>query len=215
MAERVIIPFLQARRLQPELAFVTHTDRDHQGGVTALQQHYPNLPWWGGTLGAPCLAGQRGLWRGVVWQVLHPRDERARGNASNNTSCVILLVYDDVRVLITGDIEQAAERQLLAELAPVAATVLLVPHHGSKSSSEGYFVRHVQPSLALVMRGRHNSYRHPHPTVTERYQQLKIPLFDTAQGGQISVLTDGRRWQLEQPFAAEQGFWFDVDPYKK
>ncbi|WP_244993580.1 DNA internalization-related competence protein ComEC/Rec2 [Pseudidiomarina sediminum] len=215
MADRVITPFLQARRLQPEVAFVTHTDRDHQGGVASLQRAYPHVRWWGGETGAPCLAGQYGYWRGVSWQVLHPRDAQARGNRSNNHSCVILIRYGQFQVLVTGDIETAAERRLLAELAPVAATVLVVPHHGSKSSSEGYFIRHVQPSLAVLMRGRHNSYRHPHPDVTARYQKLRIPLLDTAQGGQISIATDGRQWHAAQPFAAENGFWFDADPYKK
>ncbi|RUO62118.1 DNA internalization-related competence protein ComEC/Rec2 [Pseudidiomarina insulisalsae] len=211
MASRTILPFLQQRRLSPELAFITHTDRDHEGGYVTLAQAFRELRWYGGSYGAPCLAGQRGRWREVSWQVLHPRDDQRRGNAHNNSSCVLLLQFEQLRILVTGDVEKAVERKLLAELAPVRAHLLVVPHHGSKSSSEDYFIQHVQPSVALLSRGRNSAYGHPHPEVVATYARQRIALFDTAVGGQISIHTDGRRWWAEQPFAAAQGYWFDRD----
>lgn len=213
MADRVIVPFMQAKRLRPELAFITHTDRDHQGGYSSLRQHYPHLRWYGGMSGTPCIAGQSGIWRDVSWRVLHPRDESAVGNRHNNSSCVLLLQFDAVRLLITGDIEKSAERHLLATLAPLAADILVVPHHGSKSSSEGYFIRHVKPSLALVSRGRNNPYGQVHPEVAARYAEHSITLLDTARGGQITLSTDGTRWHARQPMAQHFGSWFDVDPH--
>ncbi|MDN7138500.1 DNA internalization-related competence protein ComEC/Rec2 [Pseudidiomarina sp. 1ASP75-14] len=213
MAERVIMPFLESKRLRPELAFITHTDRDHQGGYTALQQRFPAVRWLGGASTTPCVAGQSGSWREVQWQVLHPTQESGIGNQSNNSSCVVLLQFDNVRILVTGDIEKTAERQLLARLAPVSAEILVVPHHGSKSSSEDYFIRHVQPSLALVSRGRNNPYGQAHPEVVARYAGHRITMLDTARGGQITLWTDGRRWQAWQPLAQHFGSWFDVDPH--
>ncbi|MFC0445115.1 DNA internalization-related competence protein ComEC/Rec2 [Pseudidiomarina halophila] len=213
MADRVIVPFLQAKRLRPELAFITHTDRDHEGGYSRLQQRYSRLRWYGGSSGTPCIAGQSGVWREVSWRVLHPRDESGVGNRHNNSSCVLLLQFDSVRFLITGDIEKSAERQLLATLAPLTADILLVPHHGSKTSSEGYFIRHVKPSLALASRGRNNPYGQVHPDVAARYAEHRITLLDTARGGQITLWTDGTRWHARQPLAQQFGSWFDVDPH--
>lgn len=211
MAERVILPFLQQRRLQPELGFITHTDRDHEGGYAVLQNAYANMRWYGGRYGAPCLAGQSGQWRKVQWRVLHPRRAEQRGNHSNNSSCVILFQLGKLKVLVTGDIEKRSERQLLAELAPVQADILLVPHHGSKSSSERYFVQHVKPSVAILSRGRNSAYGHPHSEVVATYQQLNILLADTAQGGQVTMHSDGVHWWLEQPFSAALGYWFDAE----
>lgn len=211
MAERVIVPFLQHRRLQPELGFITHTDRDHEGGYATLEQLYPATPWYGGSQGAPCLAGQQGEWRRVSWRVLHPRHDAERGNHSNNSSCVILLQFGALKLLVTGDIEKRTERALLAQLAPLQADILMVPHHGSKSSSEDYFVRHVKPSLALLSRGRNSAYGHPHRQVVATYSKHKIPLLDTAKGGQITVHSDGVSWRVEQPFSAALGRWFDAE----
>ncbi|WP_258240525.1 DNA internalization-related competence protein ComEC/Rec2 [Pseudidiomarina homiensis] len=211
MAERVIVPFLQERRLRPELGFITHTDRDHEGGYKVLSEQYAAVRWYGGRHGAPCLAGQSGTWRGVTWRVLHPRHAAQRGNHSNNDSCVIVLRLGQVKVLVTGDIEKQSERKLLAELAPVQADLLVIPHHGSKSSSESYFVRHVKPAAALLSRGRNSAYGHPHREVMATYQALRVPIIDTARGGQITVHSDGVHWSLEQPLSAALGYWFDVE----
>ncbi|MGQ4275652.1 DNA internalization-related competence protein ComEC/Rec2 [Pseudidiomarina sp. E22-M8] len=215
MADRVIMPFLETKRLRPEVAFITHTDRDHEGGQETLAQRYSQLRWYGGSTGTPCVAGQSGVWREVSWQVLHPRAESGVGNWHNNSSCVLLLQFGAVRLLITGDIEKSAERELLAHLAPLEAEILLVPHHGSKSSSQEYFIRHVKPSLALASRGRNNPYGQVHPEVAARYAEHRIALLDTARGGQITIWTDGHRWRAEQPLAQHFGGWFDVDPYDK
>ncbi|CAB0150257.1 ComE operon protein 3 [Pseudidiomarina piscicola] len=213
MAERIVTPFLEQQRLQPELGFITHTDSDHQGGQPFLAKRYPMVRWFGGRSPLPCIAGQEGDWRGVKWHVLHPYDAGGIGNQHNNQSCVLMLQFDALKILVTGDIETSAERALLARVAPIEADILIVPHHGSNSSSEHYFIRHVKPSLALVSRGRNNPYGQVHPAVVERYQQHRIPLLDTARGGQIKVWSDGRYWRVWQPLAAHHGAWFDADPY--
>jgi competence protein ComEC len=93
----------------------------------------------------------------------------------------------------------------------VRADILVLAHHGSKSSSERYFLQHVRPSLALASRGRNNPYRLVHPLVRERLAELQIPLLETATGGQITLWSDGRRWRAEQPWAAAGRRWFDAD----
>ncbi len=209
MAERVVLPVLRQRRLQPELAFISHADMDHRGGADTIKKHYPAIRWFGAGEGFICSAGQSGNWRGVSWQVLHPR--REGHNRGNNNSCVLLLQHGNVRILIPGDIERRGEHDLLARLAPVKAEILVLAHHGSNSSSEDYFLREVSPSVAIASRGRNNPYKLVHPLVRERLQRLSIPLLDTAAGGQVSLLSDGKRWRAWQPLAAAAGAWFDAD----
>ncbi|WP_164742427.1 DNA internalization-related competence protein ComEC/Rec2 [Pseudidiomarina mangrovi] len=209
MGARTVLPFLQARKLVPELGFISHRDNDHQGGAASVSEAYPDLRWFGADVGSACSAGQQGNWRGVHWQVLHPRAETR--NQHNDDSCVLMLQFGHLRLLVPGDIEKRGERQLLAHSADVKADILVLAHHGSNSSSESYFLRHVRPSLALASRGRNNPWRLVHPLLRERLAQLQIPLLETATGGQISIWSDGRNWRAEQPWAAAQRRWFDAD----
>lgn len=209
MGERTVLPFLAARRLQPELGFISHRDNDHQGGAAAIAQVYPAIRWFGADIGSTCSAGQQGNWRGVHWQVLHPRGETR--NQRNDDSCVLMLQFGALKVLVPGDIEKRGERELLAHSAKVRADILVLAHHGSNSSSESYFLKHVRPSLALASRGRNNPYRLVHPAVRDRLAELQIPLLETATGGQITLRSNGRNWWAEQPWAAAGRAWFDAD----
>lgn len=210
MAERAIIPFLRKHQLQPNLAFVSHTDNDHQGGVALLKQHYPKIRWFGGGHGGLCTAGQSGQWRGrVKWQVLHPRE--LNDNDNNDDSCVLLVELDYLRILIPGDISKRAERALLAYSAQVQADILVLAHHGSNSSSEAYFLQAVNPALAIASRGRNNAYGMVAKPVRERLNDYAIPLWDTATGGQISIQVDPHQWSIRQPWAAVGRAWFDAD----
>lgn len=209
MGERTVLPFLQARKLQPELGFISHRDNDHQGGAASIMAAHPQIRWFGADIGSACSAGQQGHWRGVQWRVLHPRAETR--NQRNDDSCVLLLQFGGLRMLVPGDIERRGERDLLAHGADVRADILVLAHHGSNSSSESYFLKHVRPSLALASRGRNNPYRLVHPLVRERLAELQIPLLETATGGQITLWSNGRKWRAEQPWAAAQRRWFDAD----
>lgn len=209
MTERVVLPFLRHHRLIPELAFVSHTDNDHNGGVQILKTEFPHLRWFGSGTGSPCVAGQSGNWRKIRWQVLHPREVTA--NAHNDDSCVLLLTIDGTRVLIPGDITNRAERQLLAHATSVQADILLLAHHGSNSSSEHYFLQHVAPRFAIASRGRNNAYGMVAEPVKQRLHDLQIPLFDTALGGQLSVTFHSGEYEIKQPWAAQHGAWFDAD----
>ena len=209
MTERVVLPFMQHHRLIPQLAFVSHTDNDHNGGVSTLKTRFPHLRWFGSGTGSPCVAGQSGNWHKVRWQVLHPREVTA--NAHNDDSCVLLLTIDGTRVLIPGDISKRAERQLLAHAATVQADILLLAHHGSNSSSEHYFLQHVAPRFGIASRGRNNAYGMVAEPVKQRLIELQIPLFDTALGGQLSVTFRNGDFEIMQPWAAQHGAWFDAD----
>lgn len=209
MAERAILPFLRHHRLTPELAFVSHTDNDHQGGAKAIRAIFPHLRWYGSGQGTPCAAGQTGIWGKVRWSTLHPRE--VTENVNNDDSCVLLLEVNGTRILIPGDISKRAERQLLAHAADVSADILVLAHHGSNSSSEDYFLRAVQPYIAVASRGRNNAYGMVAEPVRKRLRDMGVKLFDTAAGGQVNIALSKSGWQVVQPWAAAHRAWFDAD----
>jgi len=90
--------------------------------------------------------------------------------------------------LLTGDI-QAESEKLLADHDGDAlkSTVLLVPHHGSKTSSTAVFLNAVRPDIAIVSAGRYNRYHLPASVIVDRYNRRKIKLYNTADDGEISI----------------------------
>jgi len=112
----------------------------------------------------------------------------------NEDSLVLRLQYGDRTILLTGDIERAAEEALLASNWELQSDVLKVPHHGSRTSSSEAFLDRVRPQWAILsaadpLIGR---FRYPHPEVRERYERRAIALFHTGQQGAITLMTDGR-----------------------
>jgi competence protein ComEC len=74
------------------------------------------------------------------------------------------------------------------------ADVLLVPHHGSKTSSTAAFLDAVNPKLALVQAGYRNRFGHPATPVMARYAERDIQVIDSAHCG-------AALWSSAQPQA--------------
>jgi competence protein ComEC len=138
---------------------------------------------------------------GVHLQLLHPSSafqprRKWRGSDEdaheNNRSLVLKLTYGGISLLFTGDIEQEAERFLLQNGHDLRATILKVPHHGSRTSSSEPFVRAVNPSVAVFSVQRASRFGHPHSVVVERYRTLGAQIFRTDAHGAITVRTDGQ-----------------------
>jgi competence protein ComEC len=128
-------------------------------------------------------------WDGVVLRVLGPVGAGQRPWRTRNDDSVVLeIVYGDVRLLLTGDVEAGGEVRLKTGKVQIAK----VPHHGSRSSSSPEFVERIEPRLALVSAGFRNRFGHPHPTVVSRYRRHGR-LLATAEEGALSVSTDGQR----------------------
>jgi competence protein ComEC len=156
--------------------------------------------------------GQRWDWDGVVFEVLHPQatDYQARPK-SNAMSCVLRITNGEHAALLAGDIEQAQEARLLDRPESIRADLLLVPHHGSKTSSSAAFLDAVAPRFALVQAGYRNRFGHPAASVMERYLERQIQVVDSphcgaitwesAQADRVSCQRDlGRRyWQHRVP----------------
>jgi competence protein ComEC len=191
----VVLPALRhlgVRRLN--LLVVTHRDIDHAGGVASVLKGLPVRA----TLSSlepshplrrfpvkheTCQRGQRWEWDGVRFEVLHPFGHEPRQIRPNLISCVLRVEDAQGRsVLVTGDIERDQEAALVQ--APDSAQALrsdalIVPHHGSKTSSTEPFLQSVQPQWAVAQAGYRNRHGHPASLVVERYRALDIPLRDS------------------------------------
>ncbi|MGB5347462.1 MAG: DNA internalization-related competence protein ComEC/Rec2, partial [Woeseia sp.] len=139
-AERVVLPFLAAIGVRAvDTLIVSHADQDHAGGLATLLSAVPVERVLAGEPPAPpwaqelCEAGQRWRWDGVQFDLLYPGADLPRDG--NNSSCVLAITIGASRVLLTGDIEARAERILLQKRQLQQAGLVLLPHHGSRTSS--------------------------------------------------------------------------------
>jgi competence protein ComEC len=104
----------------------------------------------------------------------------------NDSSIVIRALFDEHRVLLTGDIERGTESLILAAGLDLSATIMQAPHHGSKTSSSTGFILAADPEEVIISVSSHNSYGHPHKLILDRYQNLGVPVRSTANEGTIS-----------------------------
>ena len=130
---------------------------------------------------------------GVRIQVVYPKPDPTRAAISDNDHSVVMrFIFGDRKILMTGDIERSAEMNILGMPEEVAADVIKVPHHGSRTSSTDQFVSSVHPSLAVISVGKRSIFGHPHREVVERWQNTGAEVLTTGNSGTISVSTDGR-----------------------
>jgi competence protein ComEC len=137
-------------------------------------------------------AGARILAAGLAFDALHPGEERYPRSKENNGSLVLGVTLGSRRVLLTGDIEAPAERDLVAR-GPVLADVLKVPHHGSRTSTTAPFLAAVAPRVALIGVGRRNTYGHPAKEVLERLRLAGVRTLRTDRDGDFALAFDGAR----------------------
>jgi competence protein ComEC len=201
----VVVPYLRSQGVgRIDELFVSHGDNDHSGGVPSLLKGYPVVDVEAGIpelltmrRAWQCHRGERWRWDGVDFSVLHP-DARSF-HKGNSASCVIRIeAGGGRRVLLTGDIEAESERVLLQEVHDrLPVDVLVVPHHGSLTSSSPAFVKAVSPDYALFSTGYRNRFRFPRKPVVDRYLKAGSALLDTAAQGAITVRLRSRGLPLE------------------
>jgi competence protein ComEC len=195
LGEAAVLPSIHALGItRLDMLMISHGDNDHAGGAEAVANAFPQaVRYTGESLRMarmklsmqPCVAGQSWQWDGVRFRVLSPAE--GGGDRNNDSSCVLLVEGRGGRLLLTGDISSKTEPQVAAALGTGAPPVLLVPHHGSKTSSSAAFISAVQPPLALVSAGWRNRFGHPKPEVLARYAEAHVPVFNTAEQGAIPL----------------------------
>jgi competence protein ComEC len=140
------------------------------------------------------------------------RHPAARSRRSRNDEAVVLRIeYGLASFLLASDIEAARERALVASGAPLAATVLKVAHHGSRTSSTPEFLGAVGPAIAVISAGPRNQYGHPDPGVLERLTTAGARVYRTDRDGAVIFETDGRALRVTR-WAARATDRFCLDP---
>jgi len=218
MGERVVLPSLRKLGVRGlDLMLISHADADHAGGARAVSNGLPvKQILTGDPEGLPaelhaqgCESGRQWTWDGVkfrLWQWTSAHD-------SNQKSCVLQIEARGERLLLTGDIDAAAERALLESPLAVTTDWLQSPHHGSRSSSSMALLSALQPKAVLISRGQGNSFGHPHPTVMARYQKRGMAIYDSAEHGAIHLQLG--RFQPPWTMRLDRRFWRDPPPVNK
>ena len=219
---RIILPYLRGEGIaRLDALVVSHDDRDHSGGAASVLDGMPVAILWS-SLPAdhalvaareskPCAAGSGWEWDGIAFEWLHPEAEASGpGARANNRSCVLRIAAPGGRVLLTGDIERAAERELLRR-APklLAADALLVPHHGSATSSSPEFVKAVAPRYAVFAVGYRNRFGHPREEVLGRYRSAGSALLRTDTGGAVEIRFEQGASQIELQRERAHRYWHE------
>lgn len=212
LGRATVLPALHAlgvRRL--DLLMISHGDNDHAGGAPAVAAEYPRArqlsgePRRVGLHMQPCRTGQHWNWDGVELRVLSPPGAGGQTRRGNDRSCVLLVSGRGGRLLLTGDISDRIEPSVARAVGPGPPLVLLVPHHGSKTSSSAAFIAATHPVLAIVSAGWLNRFGHPYPAVVARYAAAGVPLLDTASAGAVRV----RFAPAAPPWVVDRWRWRD------
>ncbi len=219
---RILLPSLRAQGIaQLDTMVLTHDDIDHTGGARSILQAML-VGWVTSSLteghpllrGAPqpvrCMDGQTWNWDGVQFEILHP----SRGSYAdkmlrdNDRGCVMRISIGKQSVLFAADIEKKSERRLLqlhAEKLP--ATLLVVPHHGSTTSSSAAFVKAVQPRYAVFTSGYRNRFGHPNAEVVERYRAAGSELLRSSEDGAVIVEMNAEQLTVERYRRSHARYW--------
>ncbi len=186
----VVVPYLRHHGVRTvDVLVLSHRHQDHVGGAESVLEGavvegiMTNVSAWaeGAT---PCREGRKWEWNAVRFSVLHPPpDARDTGNEG---SCVVRVDAGESSVLLTGDIGEPSERTLI-DRHHLQADLLLVPHHGSATSSSPAFLDAVNPRLALASYGYRNRFDLPDRQVMARYRSRGIPVLGTVTEGAIEV----------------------------
>ena len=136
---------------------------------------------------------------------------RASRRSRNDEAIVLRVEYGLASFLLASDIEAAREQALVASGAPLAATVLKVAHHGSRTSSTPAFLGAVGPAVAVISVGPRNPYGHPDPGVLERLTTAGARVYRTDRDGAVIFETDGRTLAVTR-WAARATDRFCLDP---
>ena len=197
-----------------DLVVATHADADHITGLPPLLARYQvgrllvssdargdgalsdALLDAAAAAGTPLHLATAGetidLGDGVRLELVHPQPG-APAEDRNDRSVSLRLVYGEFTLLLTGDAEAPAERAMVARGLPLRALVFKAGHHGSRTSSNDFFLAAVQPQIVVISAGVDNDFGHPHPEVLARLAAAGAQVVRTDQLGAIEVVVEGER----------------------
>lgn len=222
--QRVLVPLLRAWGERLDRVVISHQDSDHSGGAPAVLAMQPQAdvltsmpathPMQQLRPMQRCERGQAWMWDGVQFEVLHPSaQDYERKLKPNALSCVLRVSATSpvASALLVGDIEAPQEQGLVQSGQSLQANWLLVPHHGSATSSTTAFLEAVQPQVAVVQAGYRNRFGHPRADVLARYAPLGVQVVQSPRCG-------ASWWRSDQPKLVhcerdkQHRYWFHQVP---
>ncbi len=196
LGDSVINPYLRSKHIKHlDKIIISHGDNDHIGGLPSVIETFsvdeilssvPNKIKQHKHQVSACQTGQNWQWDGVKFEILNPtKNTKFTGN---NASCVLKISTTRHSILLTADIENKAEQQLI-KIAKnkLKSTLMIAPHHGSKTSSTQDFINAVLPSMVVVSNGYKNRFSHPSQKIINRYKANNISVIKTSCTGQIDI----------------------------
>jgi competence protein ComEC len=228
--DRIIAPMLRATGVTHlDGLIVSHQDSDHSGGALSLLQTVP-VAWLASSLpadnaivraraerGEPalrCSAGQRWRWDGVDFALLHPVEANYSNPKlkANDLSCVVRVSNAAGSALLTGDIEARTEADLIRrDAASLRADLLIVPHHGSRTSSTPAFIAAVTPQVAVFTPGYRNRFGHPRPEIVARYADTAVRTYRTDYEGALTfAFAPGSTLAPRSERDVDRRYWHDT-----
>lgn len=208
--ESVVLPFLRTRGWRHvDLLVVSHPDDDHDGGVPAVREALPVRAEAHGERGAasPCVAGTAWRWDGVDFRFLHPGPGRY---SRNDGSCVLRVGAGSRAALLTGDVTRTVEAELVAgeHAAALAADLVTMPHHGSRTSSSEGFVHATQARWAVASAGWNNRWGFPKQDVVSRWSDAGAEVVEIARTGAVRFVIAPAGAQARRGERAEHPRWW-------
>ncbi|MEE9451429.1 MAG: DNA internalization-related competence protein ComEC/Rec2, partial [Gammaproteobacteria bacterium] len=213
--DAVVLPFLREMGIKKlDSLVISHDHSDHIGGANALLEQLEVSKIYSTALKQlpedrtiACQYGQQWQWDGVDFKFLYPFVDADK--MKRNDSCVLKISVGDKQLLLTGDIERAAEKALVNTVADeLSADILVAPHHGSKTSSTPGFVAAVSAKTVLFPVGYLNRYNHPSPEVVQRYLDRGTMVYDSIRSGALHfILAEDDLKQPVQYRLERRRFW--------
>jgi competence protein ComEC len=219
---RILVPALRALGIaELDGLILTHNDLDHTGGAASVMQAMP-IGWLSSSLPDDqpllklarqtqrCMDGQQWNWDGINFEMLHPdaasyADDKIH---NNNRGCVLRISAGNQHILLAADIEKNSEARLLKEhMDKLPTTLLVVPHHGSKTSSTIEFVAATLPDYAVFTVGYRNRFGHPREDVLQRYADSGAELLRSDEDGAILVEMNAKGLRVERYRKTHRRYW--------
>ena len=211
--EQVVLPYLRYRGIRRlDALVVSHGDLDHSGGVASLASALPIRQVIAGpsvrfskSPKLHCSRGQTWTWDSVRFEMLHPADQTYV--TDNDSSCVLRIGAVGGSVLLTGDVEGEGEQALVARGLP-KTDIVVVPHHGSRSSSTAPFVTAVDASIAVFSAGYRNRWSFPREDIVARWREGGARTIVTSDSGAIEIaVRSGSRPVVHQYRKEQRRYW--------
>ncbi len=226
VGEKILAPFLWRRKIRTiETLVLSHPNSDHLNGLLYIAGQFNVKNVWSNHQAANTMGYKQfvdiirseairwprfsdiprtSMINGAKVQILYPprnfSDNRAVWQNLNNNSLVLRCQYGSKSILFPGDIEAVVEKELVKlSGSDLASTVLVAPHHGSKTSSTDVLLEKTDPEVVVISAGWNNRFGFPHVSVLRRYQHYGCRIYRTDLNGAITITTDGRTLDID-PF---------------